>query len=41
MIWVEALLIGAIGLALGFLLGAACLYFVREIGGRRHSETAV
>ncbi len=34
MIWMEALLIGAIGLALGFLLGAACLYYVREIGGR-------
>jgi putative ABC transport system permease protein len=34
MIWVEALLIGAIGLALGFILGAACLYYVREIGGR-------
>jgi putative ABC transport system permease protein len=33
MIWIEALLIGAIGLALGFLLGAACLYYVREIGG--------
>ena len=33
MIWVEAVLIGAIGLALGFLLGAACLYYVREIGG--------
>jgi putative ABC transport system permease protein len=34
MIWMEALLIGWIGLALGFLLGAACLYYVREIGGR-------
>ena len=34
MIWVEAILIGAIGLALGLLLGAACLYYVREIGGR-------
>ena len=34
MIWVEALLIGTIGLALGFLLGAACLYYVREIGAR-------
>ena len=34
MIWVEALLIGAIGLALGFLLGGACLFFVREIAGR-------
>jgi putative ABC transport system permease protein len=34
MIWVEAMLIGGIGLALGFLLGAACLYYVREIGGR-------
>jgi len=34
MIWMEALLIGAIGLTLGFLLGAACLYYVREIGGR-------
>jgi putative ABC transport system permease protein len=34
MIWVEGVLIGTIGLALGFLLGAACLYFVREIGER-------
>ena len=34
MIWMEAVLIGAIGLALGFLLGAACLYYVLEIGGR-------
>jgi putative ABC transport system permease protein len=34
MIWVEAILIGAIGLALGLLLGAAALYYVREIGGR-------
>jgi putative ABC transport system permease protein len=34
MIWVEALLIGAIGLALGFVLGGACLYYVREIGER-------
>jgi putative ABC transport system permease protein len=33
MIWVEAILIGAIGLALGLVLGAACLYYVREIGG--------
>jgi putative ABC transport system permease protein len=34
MIWVEAILIGAIGLALGLLLGGAALYYVREIGGR-------
>ncbi|HTB13309.1 MAG TPA: FtsX-like permease family protein [Bryobacteraceae bacterium] len=34
MIWLEAILIGTIGLALGLLLGAASLYFVREIGGR-------
>jgi putative ABC transport system permease protein len=34
MIWVEAVLIGAIGLILGLLLGAAALYYVREIGGR-------
>jgi putative ABC transport system permease protein len=34
MIWVEAILIGTIGLALGLLLGAAALYYVREIGGR-------
>ena len=34
MIWIEAILIGAIGLALGLLLGAASLYYVREIGGR-------
>jgi putative ABC transport system permease protein len=34
MIWVEAVLIGAIGLALGLLLGAAALFYVREIGGR-------
>jgi putative ABC transport system permease protein len=34
MIWMEAILIGAIGLTLGILLGAASLYFVREIGGR-------
>jgi putative ABC transport system permease protein len=33
MIWVEAVLIGVIGLALGLLLGAASLYYVREIGG--------
>jgi putative ABC transport system permease protein len=34
MIWVEAVLIGVIGLALGLLLGAVSLYYVREIGGR-------
>lgn len=34
MIWIEAILIGVIGLVLGFWLGAACLYYVREIGGR-------
>ena len=34
MIWVEAMLIGVIGLVLGLGLGAACLYYVREIGGR-------
>jgi putative ABC transport system permease protein len=34
MIWVEAVLIGVIGLALGLLLGAAALFYVREIGGR-------
>jgi len=34
MIWVEAVLIGTIGLALGLLLGGAALYYVREIGGR-------
>lgn len=34
MIWMEAILIGTIGLALGLVLGAASLYFVREIGGR-------
>ncbi len=33
-IWVEAILTGAIGLALGLILGAAALYYVREIGGR-------
>ena len=34
MIWLEAVLIGVIGLALGLLLGAAALFYVREIGGR-------
>jgi putative ABC transport system permease protein len=34
MIWVEAILIGVIGLALGLLVGAGALYYVREIGGR-------
>jgi putative ABC transport system permease protein len=33
MIWIEAILIGVIGLALGLLLGAAALYYVRQIGG--------
>ena len=34
MIWVEAVLIAVIGLALGLLLGAASLFYVLEIGGR-------
>lgn len=34
MICVEAMLVGVIGLSLGLLLGAAALYYVREIGGR-------
>ena len=39
-IWIEALSIGALGLVLGFALGAINLYYILQIVQRRHRRHA-